>query len=69
MPCFEPGGRQCGAAISSMLLRERQPLAGVLRAQQPEQIRRIGVLMNIAENDPEAAVQVAALVRALKERG
>ena len=27
------------------------------------------LLMNIAENDPEAAVQVAALVRALKERG
>src|SRR5215472_11454499 len=40
-----------------------------VRAQQPEQIRRIGVLMNIAENDPEAAVQVAALVQALKERG
>ena len=40
-----------------------------MRAQQPEQIRRIGVLMNIAENDPEAAVQVAALVQALKERG
>ena len=40
-----------------------------VRAQQPEQIRRMGVLMNIAENDPEAAVQVAALVQALKERG
>jgi putative tryptophan/tyrosine transport system substrate-binding protein len=43
------------------------PLA--VRSQQPEQIRRIGVLMNIAENDPEAAVRVAALVQALKERG
>ena len=40
-----------------------------VRAQQPEQIRRIGVLMNIAENDPEAAVQVATLVQALKGRG
>jgi len=40
-----------------------------VRAQQLEQIRRIGVLMNIAENDPEAAVQVATLVQALKGRG
>jgi putative ABC transport system substrate-binding protein len=40
-----------------------------VRAQQLEQIRRIGVLMNIAENDPEAAVRVSALVQALKERG
>jgi len=38
-------------------------------AQQPEQTRRIGVLMNIAENDPEAAVQVSALMQVLKERG
>jgi putative tryptophan/tyrosine transport system substrate-binding protein len=40
-----------------------------VRAQQLEQIRRIGVLMNIAENDPEAAVRISALVQALKERG
>jgi putative tryptophan/tyrosine transport system substrate-binding protein len=40
-----------------------------VRAQQLEQIRRIGVLMNIAENDPEASVRVSALVQALKERG
>jgi len=40
-----------------------------VRAQQLEQIRRIGVLMNIAEIDPEAAVPVSALVQALKERG
>ena len=29
-------------------------------AQQPEQMRRIGVLMNIAESDPQSAVRVAA---------
>jgi putative ABC transport system substrate-binding protein len=40
-----------------------------VRAQQAEQIRRIGILMNIAENDPEAAVRIAALVQALKDRG
>ena len=40
-----------------------------VRAQQQEQARRIGILMNIAENDPEAAVQLSALMQALKERG
>jgi putative ABC transport system substrate-binding protein len=43
------------------------PLAA--QAQQPERLRRIGVLMNIAENDPEAAVRVLAFVRGLAERG
>ena len=43
------------------------PLAAV--AQQQERVRRIGVLMNIAENDPEAAVRVLAFVRGLAERG
>ena len=42
------------------------PWPVAVRAQQP---RRVGVLMNIAENDPEAAVRVSALVQALKERG
>ena len=39
------------------------------RAQQPEPMRRIGVLMNIAESDPESALRVAALVQGLQERG
>jgi len=41
----------------------------VARAQQPEQMRRIGVLMNIAENDPQSAPRVSALVRGLEELG
>jgi len=40
-----------------------------VRAQQSEQIRRVGVLMNIAENDPEAVVQLSALMQGLKDRG
>ncbi len=28
------------------------------RAQQPDQVRRIGVLMSVAENDPEMRVHV-----------
>jgi putative ABC transport system substrate-binding protein len=38
-------------------------------AQQPDRMRRIGVLMNIAENDPQSAVRTLAFERDLKERG
>ena len=41
----------------------------IARAQQPDPMRRIGVLMNIAENDPQSAVRVSAFVRALEELG
>jgi putative ABC transport system substrate-binding protein len=37
------------------------------RAQQPEQIRRIGVLMGTAEGDPEGQARVAAFRQALQE--
>jgi putative tryptophan/tyrosine transport system substrate-binding protein len=43
------------------------PLAA--RAQQPERMRRIGVLMNLAADDPEAPARVAALAQGLQERG
>src|SRR5262252_8665169 len=68
--CFEPWGlamRRRDFINAVALAAAVWPLS--VRAQQPAQVRRIGVLMNIAENDPEAAVQVAALVQALKERG
>jgi putative tryptophan/tyrosine transport system substrate-binding protein len=38
------------------------------RAQQPERIRRVGVLMNTAD-DPEGHVRIAAFVQALRELG
>jgi ABC-type uncharacterized transport system substrate-binding protein len=38
-------------------------------AQQPERMRRIGVLMNIAENDPQAAVRTSAFVHGLEKEG
>ena len=34
------------------------PLA--TRAQQPDRMRRIGVLMNLAESDPEGQARIAA---------
>src|SRR5262245_41305536 len=68
MPCPEPRGAMrrrefiilsAGAAM--------WPFAS--RAQQPDRVRRIGVLMNIAADDPQASVQVTAFVRGLQERG
>ena len=43
------------------------PLAA--RAQQPEQMQRIGVLMGFAEDDPQAQVFVAAFRKGLEEFG
>jgi putative tryptophan/tyrosine transport system substrate-binding protein len=39
------------------------------RAQQPERIRRIGVLMNFAENDPAAQARLTAFLQALQQLG
>jgi putative tryptophan/tyrosine transport system substrate-binding protein len=43
------------------------PLAA--RAQQPERMRRIAVLMDLAADDPEAQTYVAALQQGLQEVG
>ena len=43
------------------------PLAA--RAQQPERVRRIGVLMNVAAADPNGQAQVAAFLQALQQLG
>ena len=52
-----------GAAASSILW----PLA--TRAQQPERIRRVAVLMAYAENDPEGQVLLRTFAVALEELG
>jgi putative ABC transport system substrate-binding protein len=43
------------------------PLAG--RAQQPDRMRRVGVLMQVAERDPEAQAGLIAFMQGLKELG
>ena len=43
------------------------PLA--VRAQQPERMRRIGVLMSLAADDPEAQARLAAFAQGLRELG
>src|SRR5262245_30637801 len=39
------------------------------RAQQPDRIQRIGVLMNLAEGDAEAQARIAAFLRGLQQLG
>ncbi len=38
-------------------------------AQQPERVRRIGVLLNLNPGDPEAKARIKALLEGLQERG
>ena len=41
----------------------------VARAQQPERVRRVGVLDTLAADDPEASVRFAAFLQGLQELG
>jgi putative tryptophan/tyrosine transport system substrate-binding protein len=60
-------------------MRRREFIAGlgtaaawplVARAQQQrERVRRVGALMNLASDDPQQALGVAAFVRGMEERG
>ena len=43
------------------------PLAA--RAQQPERMRRIGVLMNFAADDPEGQARLLAFAQAARRSG
>jgi putative tryptophan/tyrosine transport system substrate-binding protein len=43
------------------------PLAA--RAQQPDRVRRIGVLMSLAAEDPESQARHAAFLQGLQEWG
>ena len=41
----------------------------VARAQQGERMRRIGALIQVAEGDPQARIEVRAFLRSLQELG
>ena len=64
MPSPEFGGGTCSAASSSYC---SWPQAA--RAQQTERMRRIGVLMSDAANDPEGQTRVTVFVQALQQLG
>ena len=40
-----------------------------MRAQQPERMRRVGILMLFAEDDPAAKMRIVALVEGLQQLG
>ena len=39
------------------------------RAQQPDRVRRIGVLMTLAADDPEASTRIGAFLQGMQEFG
>jgi len=41
----------------------------IAHAQQPDQMRQIAVLMNMAEDDPQSAIRISVFVRVLEELG
>jgi len=53
-----------GAALTPSILL---PLAA--RAQQGERVRRVGVLMNLAADDPQGQARVGAILQALQQMG
>ena len=58
-------------------MRRREFIAGLgaaswplaVSAQEPARARRIGVLINIAENDPQSRIRIAAFLQGLRELG
>jgi putative tryptophan/tyrosine transport system substrate-binding protein len=39
------------------------------RAQQPDRVRRVGILMNLTANDPQGQARIAALLQGLHQMG
>ena len=70
MAQFSALGGQCGDVISLKDLAGSAaawPLAA--RAQQPGKVSRIGVLIALAQSDPEARAWVAGFLQGLEKRG
>jgi putative tryptophan/tyrosine transport system substrate-binding protein len=61
------GRRSFLAALGGTAAALTRPLAA--RAQQPERVRRIGVLQTINEGDPEGQHRIAVFVQGLQKLG
>jgi len=68
LPPWQPGGMIDAAAGVNRGARERGGVAGGGGSQQAERVRRIGVLMNLAADDPEALLRMTAFVQRLQSR-
>src|SRR5437868_14167498 len=61
--------RRCSGVLSSQASATITALSRVARAQQPERVRRIGVLLPFAEHDPLTVAMVNSFARALGRFG
>ena len=74
---FEPIGYRLLSGGQGMRRREFIGLVGsaaaawplAARAQQGEPMRRVGVLMNLAENDPEGQARIGAFLQSMQQSG
>jgi putative tryptophan/tyrosine transport system substrate-binding protein len=69
MPCVEPGADMRRREFITLLGGAATSWPFAARAQQPERMRRIGVLMAFADSDPTGQAYVAALREGLQEFG
>src|SRR5262249_5816236 len=63
------GNRVKRRAFITLLAGAAAPWSLTARAQQPDRMRRIGVLMSLAADDPEGKARLAAFVQRLQELG
>src|SRR5450759_1406109 len=69
MPCPELGGHMQRREFITLLSGAAVAWPLAARAQQGDRLRRIGVLIPLAADDPEAKARLAAFAQGLQELG